>query len=153
MGKLVRRLVLSHFVASTLSWRTLESTLSSRLCIYWTARNEVCSQWQVLFKKATRLKLQVRFFPLLYNLSPDLACLHDETPPPKEAKHKPTAEPSKPEPTGSASSGGLDPHGLLPEAYEKAAKSAKFAIGCLQYKDKDAAIKYLQEALCHLKTH
>ncbi|KAM7538724.1 hypothetical protein Aperf_G00000055635 [Anoplocephala perfoliata] len=85
--------------------------------------------------------------------APNLAGLHDETSLPREPEHKPAPEVHKPEPTGSTPTGGHEAHGLPPEAYDKAAKAAKFAIGCLQYKDKDGAVKYLHEALNHLKTH
>lgn len=86
----------------------------------------------------------------------DIAGLREESPPPKEHSPKFSPEPSK-RTVKSAESASNDDlkslDGLSTEVCEKTIKAAKFAIGCLQYKDKDGAIKYLQEALNLLTTH
>nr|CDS32935.1 protein of unknown function DUF605 [Hymenolepis microstoma] len=90
------------------------------------------------------------------SVAPDIAGLREQPLPPKVDSPKSSPEPSKlpAKHTEHASNSDSKPVGGLPtESYENATKAAKFAIGCLEYKDKDGAIKFLQDALKHLTTH
>ncbi|VDL60036.1 unnamed protein product [Hymenolepis diminuta] len=89
------------------------------------------------------------------SVAPDIAGLREESPPPKEHSPKFSPDLSKQTVKSAESASNYDLKSLdelSTEVCEKTIKAAKFAIGCLQYKDRDGAIKYLQEAL-NLLTH
>ncbi|EUB60735.1 Vacuolar protein sorting-associated protein VTA1 -like protein [Echinococcus granulosus] len=87
------------------------------------------------------------------SVTPNIAGLHQDPLPPTTSKSKQDPAPAEPAEHGSGSHGGDKSGELSVDTCEKATKAAKFAISCLQYKDRDSAINYLKEALSLLSEH
>ncbi|VDK41323.1 unnamed protein product [Taenia asiatica] len=87
------------------------------------------------------------------SVTPNIAGLHNDPLPSTTSKSQPDPAPAEPARSESKSNGEAKSEELSADVCEKAIKAAKFAISCLQYKDRDSAIDYLKEALSLLSKH